>query len=148
MTVSRSSASRVVRTSVAQVVDDPLRLGAGGADRLVALPPGAAPLLLRRRAAPRSRAARPTRARSSASLVSPSVARIEASVASNERCVSVRRERASATIALGQAEPLGDRERLAAARQPDRQAVGRRQRLEVELDRGVARRRASCGRRP
>ena len=41
---------------------------------------------------------------------------------------------------LGQAEPLGDRERLAAAREADRQAVGRRQRLEVELDRGVARR--------
>ena len=36
------------------------------------------------------------RARSSASLVSPSVARIEASVASNERCDSVSRERASA----------------------------------------------------
>ena len=40
---------------------------------------------------------------------------------------------------LGQAEPLGDRERLAPAGQPDRQAVGRRQRLEVEFDRGVAR---------
>ncbi len=40
---------------------------------------------------------------------------------------------------LGQPEPLGDREGLAAARQADRQAVGRRQRLEVELDGGVAR---------
>ena len=39
---------------------------------------------------------------------------------------------------LRQAEPLGDREGLAAAGQADRQAVGRRQRLEVELDRGVA----------
>ena len=49
---------------------------------------------------------------------------------------------------LRQPEPLGDRERLAAAGQPDRQPVGRRQRLEVELDRRVARRRASCGRTP
>ena len=52
-------------------------------------------------------------------------ARIAARVASNERCASVRRERASATIGCGQAEPLGDRERLAAARQADRQPVGR-----------------------
>ncbi len=41
------------------------------------------------------------RARSSASLVSPSVVRIEARVASNVRCDSVSRERASATIASG-----------------------------------------------
>ena len=38
-----------------------------------------------------------------------------------------------------QPQALGDRERLAAARQADREAVGRRQRLEVELDRRVAR---------
>ena len=46
---------------------------------------------------------------------------------------------------LGQAEPLGDREGLAAARQADRQPVRRRQRLEVELDRGVARPRRRVG---
>ena len=39
---------------------------------------------------------------------------------------------------LGQAEPLGDRERLAPAGQADRQAIGRRERLEIELDRRVA----------
>jgi hypothetical protein len=59
--------------------------------------------------------------RSSASLVSPSVSRIDASVASNVRCDSVSRERASSTIVVGQPEALGDRERLAAARQPDRE---------------------------
>ena len=88
---------------------------------------------------PQASAARASAARaSSASLVSPSASRIAASVASNERCASVRRERASVDDRLGQAEALGDRERLAAARQADGQPVGRRQRVEVELDRGVA----------
>jgi hypothetical protein len=41
------------------------------------------------------------RARSRASLVAPSVALIEARVASNERCASVSRDRASSTMAGG-----------------------------------------------
>ena len=146
MSVSRSQRlPRGARPRSRRSLDDPLRLGAGRLDRLVALAAGPPPLLLgdpQRARRSRSSAAR---ARSSASLVSPSVVRIEASVASNERCDSVRRERASATIGLGQPEPLGDREGLAAAGQPDRQAVGRRQRLEVELDRGVAHARRRVG---
>ena len=86
-----------------QVGDDPFRLLARRADRLVALAARPTPLLLGRRAGPRARGPRPARARSSASLVSPSVALIAARVASNERWASVRRERASSTIALGQA---------------------------------------------
>ena len=78
------------------------------------------------------------RARSSASLVSPSVVRIRASVSSNARSFS-RQARAGVGDDAGvEAEPLGDRERLAAARQPDREPVRRRERLEVELDRRVA----------
>ena len=38
----------------------------------------------------------------------------------------------------GEPEPLGDRERLARAGQADREPVGRRERGDVELDRGVA----------
>ena len=52
--------------------------------------------------------------------------------------------RASSTC-LGQTEALGDGERLAPARQPDREPIGRRQRLKVELDRGIARRGDRCG---
>ncbi len=48
----------------------------------------------------------------------------------------------------GQAQPFGDRERLAAAGQADRQVVGGTERLEVELDRGIAGGRRSCGRTP
>ena len=46
-----------------------------------------------------------------------------------------------------QAQPLGDGERLAGAGQADGQAVGRAERLQVELDRRVAGLRACCGRR-
>ena len=124
---------------VADRLDEPLRLGRG--------PPATASSRSRRArrrsssAVRRASAARASaaRARSSASLVSPSVSRIRASVSSKARWFSDSRERASATIAAVEAEPLGDRERLAAARQPDRQAVRRRERLEVELDRGVPR---------
>ena len=77
------------------------------------------------------------RARSSASRVARSAARIEASVSSNACWPSLRRERASATIARGQPEPLGDGEGLAAAGQADPEVIGRRERLEVELDGGV-----------
>ena len=137
MTVSRSSASRVVRTSVRR--SSTIRSASARAARTASSRSRRA----RRRSSWAARSASvarssAARARSSASLVSPSVALIEASVASNERCDSDRRERASLTIASGQAQPLGDREGLAAARQPDRQPVGRRQRLEVELDRRVA----------
>ena len=98
----------------------------------VAAPPAAACSA----SAARSSAAR---ARSSASLVSPSVARIDGE-RRLERALRLGQPRAGVVDdRLGQAEPLGDRERLAAAGQADRQAVGRRQRLEVELDRGVAR---------
>ena len=48
-------------------------------------------------------------------------------------------------MACGQPEPLGDGEGLAAAGQADGQPVGRRQRVEVELDRGVARPRRRVG---
>ena len=144
MTVSRSSASRVGRTSSRR--SSTIRSASTRAARTASSRSRRArrrsSCAARSASAARSSAAR---ARSSASLVSPSVALIEASVASNDRCASVRRDRASSTIASGQPEPLGDRERLAAARQADRQAVGRRQRLEVELDRGVARARRRVG---
>ena len=65
-----------------------------------------------------------SRVRSFASAVSPSTSRMRARVASNVRCDSVRRERASATSAGGQPQALGDGEGLRSARQPDRQAVG------------------------
>ena len=136
------------RTSSRRPLDEPLRLRPGRADRLVALPPGPPPLLLGGaqrlgRPAPRRRA--PGRAPRRSRPRSPGC---DASVASNDRWVSDSRERASSTIVLGQAEPLGDRERLAAARQADRQPVGRRR-----ASRGRTRPRrcappASCGRRP
>ena len=85
----------------AQVVDDPVGLGPRRADGLVALAPGAPTLLLGRaqglgRARPRrrgrARAPRSSRPRSRV---------IDARVASNERCASVSRERASSTMASG-----------------------------------------------
>ena len=147
MTVSRSSARRVAPDLVAQLGDEPLGLGPRGPDRLVPLAPGAPALLLGRRSASTARSlGRPGPLERLGRLALGS--RIDASVASNVRCVSVSRERASATIAVRQPEPLGDRERLAAAGQADRQPVGRAERLEVELDRRVAAPPASCGRRP
>ena len=78
------------------------------------------------------------RARSSVSAVSPSVSRIAAR--SPRIPLALRQARPGVGHdLLGQAEPLGDRERLAAAGQADRQAIGRRERLEIELDRRVAR---------
>ena len=131
-----------------QVLDDPLGLGPRGADRLVALAAGAAALLLGDPQLLDRRAARRPAPGSRASLVSPSVVRIAARVASNDRCDSVRRDRASSTIVGVEPETLGDGERLAAAGQPDREPVGRRERVEVELDRGVADALPSCGHRP
>ncbi len=46
-----------------------------------------------------------------------------------------------------QAQTLGDGERLARARQADREVVGRAERLQVEVDRGVHRAAACCARR-
>ena len=138
VTVSRSSASRVVLTSVRR--SSTIRSASARAARTASSRSRRA----RRRSSwaawsasvARSSAAR---ARSSASLVAPSVARIDARVASNERCDLGQPRAGVGDDRLGQAESLGDGERLAAAGQPDRQAVRRRQRLEVEFDRGVAR---------
>ena len=118
------------------------------ADRLVALPARPAPLLVgvaQRLGGARLGGPGP----SSASPVSPSVSpdrgqrRLERRAAPRSAATGRRRR-----SPVGQPEPLGDRERLAAAGQADRQAVGRRERLEVELDRRRCARRRSCGRRP
>ena len=144
MTVSRSSASRVVADLGPQVLDDPFRLGPGGADRLVAFAPRPAPFLLRGA----ERLGRPElgRARPVERLAGRALGRLERRERRLERLLRLGQAGAGVVDdVLGQPEPLGDRERLAAAGQADRQAVGRRQRLEVEFDRGVARLRRRVG---
>ena len=146
MTVSRSSASRLVRTSVAQVVDDPLRLEAGGPDRVVALLSGAAPFLLGD--AQRLGRAQLGGPRAIERLAGLALGRLDRGQRRLERALRLGQARAGVgDDRLREPEPLGDGEGLAAAGQPDGQAVGRRQRLEVELDRGVAclRRRVGIG---
>ncbi len=138
VTVSRSSAWRVAASSsrsAARTASASVRAARMASSRSVRA---------RRRsswATPSASRARTSAARadSSASAVSPSVSRMEASVASKERCASLRRDRASSHDGRRQPQALGDGEGLAAAGQADGQAIGRGQRLEVELDRGVAR---------
>ena len=125
-------------TSVAQVLHDPLRLGAGRPDRLVAFAAGAAALLL---GGPhrlgRAQLGDPGPLERLARLA---LGRLDRGEGRLERALRLGQSRARVgDDRLGQPEALGDRERLAAARQADRQPVGRRQRVEVELDRGVAR---------
>ena len=121
---------------VADRLDELFRLGASGPDRLVAFPACAAALLVGRpQGIRRAGLGGPRPLERLAGLALGFADR--ASVSSKARWFSDSRDRASATIVRGEPEPLGDRECLAAARQPDRQPVRRRERLEVELDRGV-----------
>ena len=136
VTVSRSSAWRVARTSSRRRVDEPLGLGPGRPDRLVPLAPRAAALLV---GGPQGLG----RARLGGPRPVERLARLALGLADPgerllERALVLGQARAGVGDDPGvEPEPLGDRERLAAAGQPDRQLVGRRERLEVELDRGV-----------
>ena len=111
---------------VAEVGDEPLRLGPGGADRArrARAARGGAPRRPSRRAsAARARPPGPARAPRSSRPRSRGSGRASPRTPAGSRD---RRDRASATIAGVEPEPLGDRERLAAAGQADRQPVRRR----------------------
>ena len=121
-----------------QVVDDPFGLVPGRPDRLLAFAAGAAALLLRGV----QRLGRPQLGGPGAieRLAGRPLGRLERGQRRLERLLRFGQPRSGVVDdLLRQAEPLGDGEGLAATRQPDRQPVGRRQRLEVEFDRGVAR---------
>ena len=137
MTVSRSSASRLVRTSVRRSSTIRSASSAGGPDRVVALLPGAAPLLLGD--AQRLGRAQLGGSRAVERLAGLALGRLDRGQGRLERALRLGQARPGVgDDRLREPEPLGDREGLAPAGQPDGQAVGRRQRLEVELDRGVA----------
>ena len=145
--VSRWSASADRSDLVAQPIDDPVGLLARARHDLVAFTPGLAALLgcLPQRFG----AADLRRAGAFERLARLALGRLDRGQGLLERTLRVRQARAGVRDdPVRQAEPLGDRERLAAAGQADRQPVRRRQRLEVELDGGVARARASCARTP
>ena len=121
-----------------QVLDDLVGLDARGAHVLVALAPRPPAFLVRRA----QRVGRPELRGAGAveGLARLALGRLDRGQGRLERALRLGQARAGVLDdRSGQTEPLGDRERLAAAGQPDRQAIGRRQRLEVELDRGVAR---------
>ena len=122
---------------VAQALDDPLRLCPGRPDGLVAFAPRPTPLLLgepQRVGGAYVGGARPVERG-----VRLAFGRLDRRQGRLERPLGLGQSRAGVVDdLLRQAEPLGDRERLAPAGQADRQSVRRRQRLEVELDRGVA----------
>ena len=148
VSVSRSSArAGRRRPRRAGRLDDPLGLGPGGADRLGPLAAGPAPLLL----GDPQRVGRPQLGGPGAieQVAGLGLGRPDRREGRLERALRLGQARARVGHdRLGQAEPLGDREGLAAAGQPDRQAIGRRQRVEVELDGRVASPRAWCARRP
>ena len=146
MTVSRSSRRRTPATSSAQRPRRaaPPRRGRLGRPRRARGGPGGAPP--RPSAAPRSRAASAARARSTASAISLLLASGSTRASPRTpRWFSVQPAAGVGDDRVGQPEPLGDRERLRAARQADREPVRGRQRLEVELHRCVARRRRLVG---
>ena len=137
VTVSRSSVLRVCLDVVAEVRHETLRLGPGGVDELVALATRPAAFL----------GGLPQRLRGP-QLGGPGTIQRLAGLAFRradpgkgllERPFVLREARTGVGDDAGiQPESLRDRERLAAARQADREPVGRGQRFEVELDRGVA----------
>ena len=137
----------VASTSLADARHEPLGLRARLHDGRLAVAPGAGALLLgvaERLDGPCLGQAGPLErvGRLALGLLDRGQRRLEVALRLGQPRAGVGDDR------LGQAEPLGDRERLAPAGQADRQAVGRRERLEVELDRGVAAPGRSCGRRP
>ena len=138
VTVSRSSARRVSRELRPQVLHDAIGLQAGGANVLVPFAPGLATLLRRGS----QRVGGPGLGREGAveRLTRLTLGRLDRGERRLERALRLGQARSGVVDdGFGKPEPLGDREGLAAAGQADREAIGRRQRLDVELDGGVAR---------
>ena len=116
---------------------EPLGIGSGGRDRRLPVGPGPGAFLLGGpqrldgpclgRAGPLERVGRLC-----LGLLDRGEGRLEVALRLGQARAGVGDDR------LGQAEALGDGERLAAAGQADREPIRRRERLEVELDRRVA----------
>ncbi len=125
------------RDLAAQVLDDPLRLGAGRTHSLVALAPCSTPFLLC--VVERLRGTQLGRSRAVERLAGSALCRADRGEGRLERPLRFGQPRAGVVDDdIRQAEALSDGERLAATRQADRQPVGRAERVEVELDRCVA----------
>ena len=139
VTVSRSSRRRTPATSSRSALHEALRLGAGRSHRLVALAAGPAALLVgrpQRLGGPRLGDPRPLDGLGDLALLACGSTRASPRTPAGSR---VSRPRASATIASGSPSRSAIANACAAAGQADREPVRRRQRLEVELDRRVAR---------